>query len=70
MPDNQIADTEMDTQADDEVDTVLETTREEQLRALAAIHGGLGDDLLPGVAPFVDDDLFGGREWPHGWVAA
>ena len=39
MPDNQIADTEVD----GEVDTA-ETAREEQLRALAAIHGGDGDD--------------------------
>ena len=66
MSDNQVAATEVD----GEVGAVAETAREEQLRALAAIHGGVGEDVLPGVAPFVDADLFGGGDWPHGWVAA
>jgi hypothetical protein len=66
MPNDQLADTELD----GEGETGAKTVCEEQLRALAAIHGGLGEDLLaglPGVDAFVDDDLFGGG-WPHGWV--
>lgn len=77
MPDNQIADTEVgdskvddskvDEEGDDAVDPVAETDREKRLRALAAIHGDVGDDLLPGVEPIVDDAVFVG-EWPYGWV--
>jgi len=75
MPDNQIADTEVDdsevgNEGGGAVDRVAETDREEQLRALAAIHGDVGDDLLPSVEPIVDDAVFVVGEWPYGWVTA
>lgn len=78
MSDEQTADTELDERLDDKegdeldgsVSAVAERAREEQLRALAAIHGDIGDDLLPGVEPIADDVLFTVGQWPHGWVAA
>jgi hypothetical protein len=42
--------------------------RDRELRALTALYGGLGEDLLPGVEPLLDVDAFVDRPWPIGWV--
>jgi hypothetical protein len=40
-----------------------------RLDVLAALYGGLGDDLLPGVEPLLDVATLLDRPWPHGWVS-
>lgn len=45
-----------------------EPCRDQWLRVLLAIHGGLADDLLPGVEPLPGKDLFE-LPVPAGWVS-